>query len=351
MERLSGGARRLFAVSLLVGIAGCGNTQSRQPESSAQAGSSDVVATVNGEPITAADVRQGLGASLAKVEEQAYRMKKEQIDTLIAERLLAAEAKRRGMSVDALIEQEVTRKIAPVTQTDVDAFVASNRSRINGDPASLAPQIRAYLTSQSETTARQAYVDSLRANAKVDVHLAAPALFRVSINAKGFPIRGSEAAPVTIVEFSDFHCPYCRSVQPTLTQLLAKYPGKVRLVYRHFPLDSLHPQARRAAEASWCAAEQNKFWPFHDRVYANRPDAGAETLSRLAGEAGLDVSAFNTCVASGRAAAAVESDAEEGARNGITGTPGFFINGRPLSGSQPMSAFEAIIDEELSGTR
>ena len=109
----------------------------------------------------------------------------------------------------------------------------------------------------------------------MEVLLKPPPVFRASIEVDGAPIRGPKVAPVTIVEYSDFHCPFCRRVQPTLLQLLAKYPTQVRLIYKHLPLDNLHPQARKFAEASWCAAEQNRFWQFHDAVYAEANPTGA----------------------------------------------------------------------------
>ncbi len=317
---------------LLIAIPGCGNAAPRQaPQASAPA-QGEVLATVDGEPISRAQVEEALGATLAKVEEQAYQMRKDQLDDMIAERLIASEAKRRGLSAEALVAEEVTAKVAPVTDADAAAFVAANRQRIQGDPATLTPQIKAYLAHQHEAERKAAFVEGLRGTAKVDVRLKAPPVFRAKVATDGFPTRGPATAPITIVEFSDFHCPYCRAVQPTLTELLARYPGKVRIVYRHYPLDSLHPQARRVAEAAVCAAEQDRFWQFHDRVYAAGPDASPETLQRLAGQAGLDGGKFATCMASGRPASSVEKDVEEGGRNGVSGTPGFFVNGRSALG-------------------
>jgi len=179
------------------------------------------------------------------------------------------------------------------------------------------------------------------------MHLEPPPVFRAQVVTDGAPVRGDAKAPVTIVEFSDFHCTYCRAVQPALLQLLAKYPGRVRLVYKHYPLDSLHPQARRASEASWCANEQGKFWQFHDRVYAAGSDASEAALGKFASEASLDKAAFDTCLASGKATRAIQKDVQEGSGHGINGTPGFFVNGRFLSGNQPLAAFERIIDDEL----
>jgi protein-disulfide isomerase len=249
------------------------------------------------------------------------------------------------------VAQEITAHVAAVTQADIDAFIDANRSRIPGDPKALTGQIRAYLEHQRTTERRTAFVSTLRQKSSVAVHLAPPPVFRAEVASDGFPTRGPAQAPVTIVEFSDFHCPYCRAVQPTLTQLLRKYPGKVRLVYRHLPLDGLHPQARHVAEASWCADQQQKFWAFHDQVYAAGPDASDAALARLAKASGLDMGEFESCLASGRAREPVQKDVEEGSGHGLTGTPGFFVNGRPLTGNQPLSAFTAIIDEELQAAQ
>lgn len=344
----------LFA--LLVAIPGCGNTHGQQSTpaqthaSSANA-SPEVVATVDGESISAADLEETTAASIAKLEEQVYQIKRDRLDELIADRLLAAESKRRGVTVDALVAQEVTGKVAPVTDDDVAKFVAANRERIQGDPARLAPRIKAYLADQRQTARREAFIGSLRAKASVDVLLKAPPAKRFAVKTEGFPTRGNVSAPITIVEFSDFHCPYCRAAQPTLSALLAKYPDKVRIIYRQFPLDSLHPEARHAAEASWCAGQQNKFWQYHDRLYANGPDASTEALSRMAAEAGLDTARFNSCLAGTDARAAVQRDVDEGVRFGVDGTPGFFVNGRMLSGNQPMQTFVTMIDDELKASQ
>ena len=193
------------------------------------------------------------------------------------------------------------------------------------------------------------FLDELRAKAKVQVLLKAPAVFRAPIDLIGTPTRGAQAGKVTIVEFSDFHCPYCRRVQPTLTQVLAKYPSEVRLVYKHFPLDSLHPQARRAAEASWCAQRQDRFWQFHDLIYAAGPEQSSSpaTLTELAGRAGLDSNAFQQCVASEKPAEVVQAHIDEGVKYGVSGTPGFFVNGRFLNGAVPLEEFVRVVDEEL----
>ena len=174
------------------------------------------------------------------------------------------------------------------------------------------------------------------------------------MNFEGAPFKGGAHAAVTIREFQDFHCPFCRRVQPTLTQLATRYGDRLKLVYRDFPIDSLHPQARKARkarkahEAARCANHQEKFWPYHDALYVKAPTAGLDDLKAIAAEAGLDVETFERCLAAGTYRSAVQKDLDEGTRLGVLGTPTFFINGRVISGAQPLESFARIIDEELA---
>jgi protein-disulfide isomerase len=187
----------------------------------------------------------------------------------------------------------------------------------------------------------------LRSDAKVVVHLTEPRIVRVDVSTDGAPFLGPADAKVTIVEFSDFQCPFCQRVLPALSEVRSRYGDKVKLVFRDFPLDRLHPQARRAAEAARCARDQNKFWQYHDLLFAKAPQADPEQLKAYAEQLGLDVPAFERCLASGKHAAGVQKDLDEGIRLGVSGTPGFFVNGRPLSGAQPVERFVRVIDDEL----
>jgi protein-disulfide isomerase len=164
----------------------------------------------------------------------------------------------------------------------------------------------------------------------------------------GAPFKGPAKAPVTIVEFSDFHCPFCRRVIPTLAQLQSQYGEKIKLVFRDFPIESLHPGATKAHEAARCANEQGKFWPYHDKLFAGPSNASPELFKGLAKELELDALAFETCLGSGKYQAAIKQDIEEGNRVGVSGTPAFFINGRLISGAQPFEAFVRVIDDELA---
>jgi len=156
-----------------------------------------------------------------------------------------------------------------------------------------------------------------------------------------------DKAKITIVEFSDFQCPFCQSFHPTLEKIVSEYGNDVAWVYKHFPLDSIHPNARPAAEASECAAEQDKFWEFAGKLFENQSRLGTDYYKELASELGLNTKKFNSCVDSGKYKDKVESDYQEGVAAGVRGTPGSFINGQPLNGAQPYETVKAAIDSLL----
>jgi protein-disulfide isomerase len=182
----------------------------------------------------------------------------------------------------------------------------------------------------------------------VVVHLEAPPVFRTEVAVDGAPFKGPATAPVTIVKFEDFHCPFCKRVQPVLTDILSRSGQKVKLVHRDFPIDGLHPQARKAHEAARCANDQARFWAYHDVLYANAPQASPDQLKAYAQEVGLDLATFEQCVDGGKYRAAVQQDVVDGTRAGVTGTPAFFINGRLVSGVQSVDGFVRVIEDELA---
>jgi protein-disulfide isomerase len=328
-------------------VAGCSSAQPPVGAQTQSPGASETVATVDGVAITRGDLEASIAPELAKLEEQAHQMRRSQLDELIATRLIEIEAKKRNLSREAYEKAEIVDKAPAPTDAEIAAFVQANRARIPGDPTPLLPQIRQYLAEQRVTARRDVLVEELRAKSKVEVLLKAPVAFRATLDLDGTPVRGPEKAKVTVVEFSDFHCPFCKRVQPTLTELLAKYPNEVRLVYKHMPLDQLHPQARRAAEASWCAQQQGKFWEYHDALYTGSPDGSDQHLTAVAGRIGLDAGKYQQCMAAGEAAKVVQAHVDEGARFGVSGTPGFFVNGRFVNGAVPLETFVQLVEEEL----
>ena len=307
----------------------------------------DALAEVDGEAITADEIEKSVGAPLSKLEEQIYTLKRRALDVLIAYKLLGKEAEKRGMSPQALLDAE-TRDVEAVTAQEIEAVYWQQKGQLKADETAAKEQIRQQLQAQKIAARQRAFVDQLRAQSVVVVNLKPPTPLKVGLNVEGAPFKGSATAPVTIVEFQDFHCPFCQRVQPTLIQLSARYGDRVKLVYRDFPIDSLHPQARNAHEAARCANAQGKFWVYHDALYSTPRKATPEDLKAIAKEVDLEVEAFERCVNAQTYRSAVQKDIDEGTRVGVIGTPTFFINGRVISGAQPLDSFTRIVDEELA---
>lgn len=315
---------------------------------SVEAAGGEPLAEVGGETITAEDLERALGARLSKLREQIYDLKRRELESFIAQRLLAQEATKRGVSVAALLDAEVTAKVGLVTEQEVEAFYQANKSRLRGNEAEARQRVRAHLQQQKLAARRTQFAESLRSQANVVVRLKPPPVVRVEVSVDGAPVRGAPDARVTLVEFSDYHCPFCKRAQATMKQILDQYPGKVKHVFRDLPIDSLHPQARGAAEAARCARDQGKFWEYHDALFNNAPKGAPDDLRRYAEQVKLDVPAFERCLSAGTHRETVQRDIDEATKLGLNGTPAFFINGRPVPGAQPLEAFARVIEEELS---
>ncbi|MBZ0169607.1 Disulfide bond formation protein D precursor [Candidatus Methylomirabilis lanthanidiphila] len=306
-----------------------------------------VAAKVDDQIITLEELEKVLAPQLAKLQEQRFQLMETKLEELIEERLLALEAKRRGITVEDLLKAEVTSKAPEVSDAEVATFMTQNRARLQGDDAELRPKVRDYLRNQKAQAGRHAYLASLQQRAKVEWFLEEPDPIRVPVSAEGAFAQGPKDAPVTIVEFSDFQCPFCSRVVGTLKEVVRLYPKQVRLAYRDFPIAGLHPKAAKAAEAARCAGEQGKFWEYHDRLFESQAQATPADFKRFAEQLKLNDKSFAACLDGGKHAAAVQADVEEGTRLGITGTPTFFINGRLVVGALPLEMFQKIIDREL----
>jgi len=314
-------------------------------------GPNDVVAMVGNASITLAEVDQKAMQTPAnefgttKLVLAIYESRRNAIEEIVSEKLIDIEAKARGVETTALIDKEITSKIQSVTDADVSAWYDANKSRVQG--ASLeqvrAP-IRNLLTQQRTATVYQGFVEQLKLKTPVRMMLEPP---RQKVATADSPAQGPADAPIELVEFSDFQCPFCLRAHPTVKQVLSTYGNKVRFVYRNYPLPS-HPNARPAAEAAQCANEQGKFWPYHDQLFARGGRLSDAELKTAAGEVGLDAAAFDRCVATHKYKADVDADIAAGDEAGVTGTPAFYINGRMLTGAQPFETFKRVIDEELA---
>jgi protein-disulfide isomerase len=344
--------RRSAAMAMAVGLcllfSAC-DAPAKSPSAGGEAnspalGSADpsrVVARVGDQKITEGELDAAVAGDLKQIESQIYRARREGLENLINNKLLEAAAKEKGLSgADALLKQEVDSKLKAVTEEDAKKFYDENKARLQGDFETLKPRIMTFLGEKARRDKRQAYLKTLRAATKVAVLMEPP---RVHIDIGNSPVRGNPDAPVTIVEFSDFQCPYCRRAEATLDQIREKYQDKVKLVFKDFPI---HGQSISAANAARCAGDQEKYWEYHDKLFRSASLQDSD-FKRYAKELSLDEDKFNKCLESGRHNEEVTADADQGQSVGVTGTPAFFINGRLISGAQPLDAFSQVIDEEL----
>jgi protein-disulfide isomerase len=205
-----------------------------------------------------------------------------------------------------------------------------------------------YATRQPAVTASAPTTAPDTAGAAAPAPGAAASVAPVSISTAGHPSRGDAGAPVTIIEFSDYQCPFCARVTPVMQEIEKAYAGKVRRVFRQFPLIAIHRDAKKAAEASLCANEHGRFWEMHDAMFELPPALDVASLKRKAQDVGLDAATFNACLDSGKYSANVETDLAEGVRAGVNSTPAIYINGRPMHGARPFEEFARVIDEELA---
>jgi protein-disulfide isomerase len=291
------------------------------------------VAKFNGGTVTAGELDAAI-----------YETKKQALDQILVRKLMEAKAKAEGITPEALFKREVQDKIPSPSEAELKAFYDQQKAR---QPLPPFPEIKdrivQYLTQGAQQKAQAAFLEKLKADAQVEILISPP---RVTVAATG-PSIGSEKAPVTIVEFSDFECPFCVRAEATVKQVMKEYEGKVRLVYRDFPLP-FHSHAQKAAEAAHCAGDQGKYWDMHETLFSNQQALGTDELKGHAKKLGLDSSKFDKCLDSGEKAKLVEENKKAGAEVGVSGTPAFFVNGILISGAQPFSEFKTIIDKELA---
>jgi protein-disulfide isomerase len=332
---------RWSAAFLLFGAAllGCSSGSGQEPE---------VLATVDGEPVTMADVEAIAGDELARMELDYNKRRRQLVEAALRralrDRLLEREAAAQGLSLDEFVAQELEGK-TDVSDAEVEGWYRQNQAALGGRALEeLREPIREFLSEQKRQGVLNALGQRLREGVEI-VILLEP--LRVELNNEGAPALGPSDAPVTLVEFSDFECPFCGQFFQTMKRLKETYGDQLRVVYRQFPLE-MHSNSFKAAEASLCADEQGRFWEMHDLLFSEQDRLDVESLKEKADRIGLDRAAFDECLDSGRQVERIRRDVQEGSRLGVQGTPALFLNGIPLSGGAiPYTVVAEAIDAEL----
>jgi protein-disulfide isomerase len=333
-------------VMFLVIVAACVRTHAEDVRGATDPNTA--AATVNGRPVSQAEVEAHSQGRLIQLQTQEYALKRQALDDAIDQILLEQESARRGVTVPALVESEIEGKIRAVTDDQVEAVFETTKDRYIGKAEDEAlSQVKNNLRQARISMRRAEFLKQLRDRSTIAIHLDPP---RQKIKADDTRAKGPSNAPVTIVEFAEFQCPYCAQSAGTLKQLEEKYGDKIRVVFRDFPLVGFHQFAAKAAEAASCANEQGKFWELFDKLFANQSNLKVPALKQYAAELKLDATRFDQCLDSGKYSKVWQQDTDEGSQYGVTGTPTFFINGRMIVGNLPLDKFSEMIDEELRRT-
>jgi predicted DsbA family dithiol-disulfide isomerase len=304
-----------------------------------------VVANVNGHPITLKEVDESLSTQVYPLQQQLYAIRKAALENLITAKILQSEAAARGISIEELRRQLTLGEIK-VARAQIDEAYAQNKSFFASmSPDEARERLRLDLENQARMKHYRTGLEALRKKWSVELSFNAPQ-FVLELDDGVSPAKGSTKPAVTIVEFSDFECPFCSEVQGTLKQVMQTYGKDVRLVFKHMPLEG-HRNSLPAARAAYCAAEQDRFWQFHDALFASR-NLSSGLFEEVANNLGLGVPKFRACLDSEQSRTAIVKDIETARLFRIESTPSFIVNGKLIKGALSFADFQKIIQRELS---
>jgi len=313
--------------------------------------SHQVLATVGGVPIVREELQPDLDDRLFAIEEDSAQKKFQMtwilVEDAISARLLTHEAQKRKVSVEQLRKDEIDSQVKTPTAEDVRMIYDLSKDEIGLPFDQVQEPLKNQLLKERQREAEHKLVDSLRDRDDIRYAIPAPPLRRFEVEKGGGASQGPDTAAVTLVEYSDFECPFCSRARPILARLRELYGDRLRIVFRHFPLPQ-HPNARPAAEASVCAQEQGKFWPYHDQLFEHASALTAEDLTRYAQNVNLDVAAFKACRGSARPKTEVDAEIKSAERLGVRGTPAMFLNGGRVNGVLPVPLMQSLIEAELA---
>lgn len=302
---------------------------------------SQVVAEVGNEKLTLGKLEEKDAGRLLSARYALYQAEVSAAQSLIDEALLNEQAKKEDLSVQELLKRQVDSKIKDPTDDQMRVFYEGLQT--NQPYSAVRGRILETIHAKRKEKAEDEYIASLRAGRTIKILLESP---KAEVALGNAPVRGQSSAPVLLIEFADYQCPYCQGMEATLQKLQSEYGDRLRFSYKSFPLPN-HPFARKAAEAARCAGLQGKFWQYHDLLYKDRK-LDVPDLKEQAKSLGLNTEEFNQCVDSGAENAAVAKDLAEGEALGISGTPAFFVNGHLLSGAVDADVLRNLINQQLS---
>jgi protein-disulfide isomerase len=303
-----------------------------------------IIAIINGHPIPAEQVETRAATKIYRLRWEIYDTLKTEAQALVDEHLLAEEAKRRELTVDELLHQEVDAKSRKATDADVEAYIKEHEMKEATEE--IRGRIMAYLTDRDRIQRKLDFMEELRKKADYQFLMQPPERLRAQVSVDDDPMRGNPDAPITIIHFASFSCEQCAESARKIQRLAEEFPGAIRWVHRDF-FNMFDEAGLVAAEAGETAHAQGKFWEFHDHVYALSGDFAKEDIPRLLSEVGVDTSQFEEIHKKATYIIEIKKDIEDGVEAGVTGVPAIFINGRFISGTFPYERLKEMVEEEL----
>lgn len=307
----------------------------------------ETAAKVNGQNITYAELTEGVENDLYEAEMKVYEIKMNRLRALVLKKFMEADPSYKGDN-DKYLNEQIAGKIK-ISEKQIQAFAKERNIPKQNLNEQLKGRIKQFLENEEKQKAIDAWMAKKTAKNPVEVYLNKPNRPVKDVTAGDAPFMGGADAKVTIVEFSDFQCPFCARGAALMEDLKKKYGNKIKVAFKNFPLP-FHNHAKKAAEAALCAHEQkaSQFWKMHDKMFADQSGLARDGLVAKAVSLGLDKAKFEKCLDSGQFTKKVEADMEEGKKVGVKSTPTFFVNGKMVNGAQPIEVFSELIDEELA---
>jgi protein-disulfide isomerase len=338
----------LILTFLIFNLVGCSEGTSKPSYLFKQASEEGLAGQVGDVKITHEELLDGIEADVFEAESKVFEIKFNKLKSLIIQKMIDKDPRKKELSNDEFLEKYISSKVS-ITEKQIDQFIKKQNIPQEHINPQVREKIKNYLMMEDKKNAIENWLAEQTKKTPVEVFIAKPRRPTFPIEVGDAPSFGNKEAKVTIVEFSDFQCPFCAKGADILKELKAKYGNKIRVAFKNFPLP-FHNHAEKAANAGLCANEQSseKFWKLHDEMFSHQDSLDPEGLKKAASKIGLKVDQFSKCLDENKYISQVQSQMEEGKKIKVKSTPTFFINGQLVNGAQPVEVFSEIIDEELS---
>lgn len=308
----------------------------------------NVAAKIGDREITFQEVYSGIESEIHEAKRQVYELKMNRLQAIVLEKIMSDDPRKEGMTNDQFLEKYILQD-ANITEADIQSFIAQRNLPQEQITDEVRERIRQFILMEKKKEMVDIWLAKKTADNPIEVYFERPQRPVFDVNPGDSPYKGRSDAAITIVEFSDFQCPFCSQGAEVMREVKNKYGDKIRIVFKNFPLP-FHQHAKEAAQAALCARDQDdsKFWDMHKAMFANQSNLNRDGLIKKANSIGLKSDEFTECLNSQKFLSAVERDIQEGARVGVQSTPTYYVNGMLVSGAQPLQSFSEIIEEILN---